>query len=40
MAEEVSGARSQKIICFDCSKRELFTPSAGLKAWRRKLQNS
>jgi len=29
-----------KTICFDCSKREAYTPTAGLKTWRRKLQNS
>jgi len=31
--------RLEKSICFDCSKREIFTPSQGLKALRRKLQN-
>jgi len=30
--------RAEKTICFDCSKREIFTPSSGLKSLRRKLQ--
>ena len=34
------GGREQRTICFDCSKREIFTPSTGLKALRRRLQNS
>mmetsp|Transcript_7094 Transcript_7094/g.15914 ORF Transcript_7094/g.15914 Transcript_7094/m.15914 type:complete len:456 (-) Transcript_7094:447-1814(-) len=32
--------RLDKSICFDCSKREIFTPSHGLKNLRRKLQSS
>lgn len=31
-------AELAKGICFDCSKREAYTPQAGLKQWRRKLQ--
>lgn len=34
------GGREQRTICFDCSKREIFTPSTGLKALRRRLQNT
>jgi len=33
-------SRLERSICFDCSKREIFTPSQGLKALRRKLQNA
>ena len=33
-------SRLDKSICFDCSKREIFTPWQGLKALRRKLQNA
>jgi len=29
-----------KGICFDCSKREAYTPQSGLKHWRRKLQGT
>ena len=35
-----SSERQQKTVCFDCSKRELFTPNQGLKALRRKLSTS
>mmetsp|Transcript_1100 Transcript_1100/g.3101 ORF Transcript_1100/g.3101 Transcript_1100/m.3101 type:complete len:446 (-) Transcript_1100:366-1703(-) len=31
-------AEAPKGICFDCSKSEAYTPQAGLKHWRRKLQ--
>ncbi|KAG8463986.1 hypothetical protein KFE25_000154 [Diacronema lutheri] len=31
-------AELAKGICFDCSKSEAYTPQAGLKQWRRKLQ--
>ena len=34
------GGREQRTICFDCSKREIFTPSSGLKALRRRLQSA
>lgn len=40
MADNASQGRAQKVVCFDCSKRESFTPSSGLKTWRRKLQTS
>ena len=30
-------SRQEKTILFDCSKRELFTPSQGLKSLKRKL---
>lgn len=30
----------ERSLCFDCSKREIFTPSQGLKALRRKLQSN
>ena len=33
-------ARGEKTICFDCSKREIFTPSNGLKVLRRKLNQT
>lgn len=33
-------AEPAKSVCFDCSKREAYTPQAGLKQWRRKLQGS
>ena len=36
----VGRARLEKTICFDCSKREIFNPSSGLKSLRRKLQQS
>lgn len=32
--------RQEKTICFDCSKREVFTPNQGLKVLRRKLQSN
>lgn len=32
--------RVERSICFDCSKREIFTPSQGLKALRRKLHGN
>jgi len=40
MASATPAARVEKSICFDCSKREIFTPSSGLKSLRRKLQSS
>eukprot|EP00325_Prymnesiales_sp_UTEX-LB-985_P004428 CAMPEP_0174694526 /NCGR_PEP_ID=MMETSP1094-20130205/1094_1 /TAXON_ID=156173 /ORGANISM="Chrysochromulina brevifilum, Strain UTEX LB 985" /LENGTH=452 /DNA_ID=CAMNT_0015890783 /DNA_START=54 /DNA_END=1412 /DNA_ORIENTATION=- len=36
----MSTSSKEKTICFDCSKREIFTPSQGLKALRRKLSTS
>jgi len=39
-AQQQGQSRIEKSICFDCSKREIFTPSQGLKALRRKLQNA
>ena len=41
-AREMAGtvARQEKTICFDVSKREIFTPSSGLKALRRRLQSA
>ena len=38
--EQGQQGRLEKSICFDCSKREIFTPSQGLKALRRKLQSA
>ena len=32
--------RQEHVLCFDCSKREIFTPNSGLKALRRKLQSN
>ncbi|KAL1529370.1 hypothetical protein AB1Y20_000322 [Prymnesium parvum] len=42
MMDDVGEAhtRIEKSICFDCSKREVFTPSSGLKKLRRKLQGN
>lgn len=33
-------AHADRTICFNCSKREVFTPSQGLKTFRRRLQSS
>ena len=35
-----AGKAAGKTVCFDCSKREIFTPSSGLKALRRRLQTT
>ena len=40
MDQRGSRGRLEKTICFDCSKREIFNPSSGLKALRRKLQQT
>ena len=36
----MSVARQEQTICFDCSKREIFTPNQGLKTLRRKLSSN
>ena len=35
-----AGKAAGKTVCFDCSKREIFTPSSGLKVLRRRLQTT
>ena len=40
MENAAAGKAAGKTVCFDCSKREIFTPSSGLKALRRRLQTT
>ena len=40
MENAAAGKAAGKTVCFDCSKREIFTPSSGLKVLRRRLQTT